>query len=180
MATTIIHEKICQCYCDIGIALLGNLGKQIAELAEGIDPRRITAEADTKSIGTEHTFQQDITDLDYLKDVLLLTAEKLSFDIRQRGLYSRTITLKITDKTHDIYETAAALFEKIEKRPIRLIGITLNNLIDTPNLQLSLFETGKDEQKLDNALMKLQLKYGRGIVKTAGVLRAEKSVGKDD
>ncbi|MCL1884637.1 MAG: DNA polymerase IV [Defluviitaleaceae bacterium] len=178
------------------IALLGTHGKQIVELAEGIDHRKVTTDADTKSIGTEHTFQQDITDFSYLKDVLLLTAEKLSFDIRQRGLFSRTITLKVTykdmksitrsksgeatDKTADIYETAAALFDKIEKLPIRLIGITLNNLVDTPELQMSLFDTGKDLTQLDDTLMKLQLKYGRGIVKTASVLRAEKSVGEDD
>lgn len=176
------------------IALLGNHGKQIVELAEGTDPRKVTADAETKSIGTEHTFQEDITDFDYLKDVLLLTAEKLSFDIRQRGLYSRTVTLKVTykdmksitrsksgeptDKTHDIYKTAAALFGKIEKRPIRLIGITLNNLTDTPELQMSLFDTGKNEQKLDDALMKLQLKYGRDIVKTASVLQAEKRISR--
>ena len=177
------------------ITLLGNHGKQIVELANGIDRRKVTADADTKSIGTEHTFQEDITDFGYLKDVLLLTAEKLSFDIRRRGLYSRTITLKVTykdmksitrsksgdatDKTHDIYETAATLFDKIDKRPIRLIGITLNNLADAPNLQMSLFDVGKDvdKDKLDDTLMNLQLKYGRGIVKTASVLRAEKNVG---
>ena len=180
------------------IGLLGNHGKQIVELAEGIDHRKVTADADTKSIGTEHTFQQDITDLDYLKEVLLLIAEKLSYDIRLKGMYSRTITLKVTyanmqsitrsksgattDKTADIYETASVLFDKIEKRPIRLIGITLNNLTETPELQISLFDTGRDLQqdKLGDTLMKLQLKYGRGIVKSASVLRAEKRLREDD
>ena len=158
------------------IALLGNHGKQIMELAAGIDHRKVTTDAETKSIGTEHTFQQDITDINYLKNVLLLTAEKLSFDIRLRGLYSRTITLKVTyanmqsitrsksgeptNKTADIYETASALFDKIEKRPIRLVGITLNNLSCASDLQITLFDTSKDfhKDKLDDALMKLQLK----------------------
>ena len=180
------------------VTLLGNHGKQIVELAEGIDHRKVTADAETKSIGTEHTFQQDITDFNYLKDVLLLTAEKLSFDIRQRGLFSRTITLKVTykdmksitrsksgnptDETHVIYETATAMFDKIEKRPIRLVGITLNNLVNTPDIQLSLFDVSNDSRQgdLDSAQMKLQQKYGRGIIKTASVLRAEKSVGEDD
>ena len=78
------------------IALLGNHGKQILDLADGIDNRKATPYSEAKSIGNEHTFQKDITDLDYLKDVLLLTARKLSFDIRLKGLYSRTITLKVT------------------------------------------------------------------------------------
>jgi len=179
------------------IARIGNQGKLIIDLANGIDNRKVTADADTKSIGTEHTFQQNITDFDYLKEVLLLTAERLSFDAKLRKLYSRTITLKVTyadmrsitrsksgeptNRALEIYETAAALFDKIEKRAIRLIGITLNNLTDTPDLQLTLFDTGKDTQqeKLDDTMLKLQLKYGRGIVKSASVLRAEKNVNED-
>jgi len=177
---------------------LGNHGKQIIDLANGIDNRRVTAYADVKSVGTEQTFQQDTTDFDYLKDVLLLTAEKLSFDVKLKGLYAHTITLKVTyydmksitrsksgnatDKAAVIYETAAALLDKIDKRAIRLVGITLSGLTTTPNLQLSLFDAAEDlrEDKLDDTLMKLQLKYGRGIVKTASVLQAEKRVGEDD
>ena len=174
------------------IALLGNHGKYIVDLAEGIDNRKVTTYSEAKSIGTEQTFQQDTTDFEYLKDVLLLTAQKLSFDVKRGGLYAHTITLKITygdmksitrSKTGDatnrtmvIYETAAAMLDKIEKRPIRLIGISLSGLTATPNLQISLFDENKDLQqdKLGDAMMKLQLKYGRGIVKPASVLQAEK------
>jgi len=180
------------------IALLGNHGKQIVELAEGVDHRRVTPDAEVKSIGTEQTFQQDTTDFDYLKDVLLLTAQKLSFDIRVKGLYAKTITLKVTyagmqsitrsksgdatDKTADIYKIAAALLENIEKRPIRLVGITLSGLTDTPALQLSLFDTDKTAQqnKLDDAMMQLKLKYGQNIVKTASELRAEKRLSEGE
>lgn len=78
------------------IRLLGNHGKQIVDLANGTDGRKVTAYAGVKSIGTKQTFQQDTTDFEYLKDVLLLTAEKLSFDIKLKGLYAHTITLKAT------------------------------------------------------------------------------------
>ena len=46
---------------------------------------------------------------------------------------------------------------------------------------LSLFDTGEDDNhdKLSDAMMKLQTKYGRGIVKTASELRAEKRVWGD-
>ena len=180
------------------VALLGNHGKQIIELAEGIDNRSVTTEADMKSLGTEQTFQQDTIDFEYLKDVLLLTAEKLSFDIRLKKLYAHTITLKVTyidmksitrsksgnatDKTAAIYETAAALLAQIEKRPVRLIGITLSGFSATPDLQLSLLDEGREFQqdKLDDAMIKLQLKYGRGIVRSASVLGAERRMSKGD
>ncbi|MCL2427196.1 MAG: DNA polymerase IV [Oscillospiraceae bacterium] len=59
------------------IALLGNQGRQIIELAEGVDKRKVTPYSEVKSIGTEQTFQQDTTDFEYMKDVLLVNAQKL-------------------------------------------------------------------------------------------------------
>jgi len=176
------------------IQLLGNHSKQIIDLADGIDTRRVEPYSKSKSLGNEHTFQEDIRDFDYLRDVLLLVAQKLSYDIRLMKLYSRTITIKITysdmkqitrsksgeptDRASTIYETAAALLDKIEKRLVRLVGISLSGFSDTPNLQMSLFDSGEDDNhdKLSDAMMKLQQKYGRGIVKTASELRAEKRV----
>ena len=176
------------------IQLLGNHGKQIIDLADGIDTRRVEAYSKSKSLGNEHTFQEDIRNFDYLRDVLLLVAQKLSYDIRLMKLYSRTITIKITysdmkqitrsksgeptDRASAIYETAAALLDKIEKRPVRLVGISLSGFSDTPDLQMSLFDSGEydNHDKLSDAMMKLQQKYGQGIVKTASELRAEKRV----
>jgi DNA polymerase-4/DNA polymerase IV (DinB-like DNA polymerase) len=177
--------------------LLGNHGRQIIDLADGIDTRKVTPATEPKSIGNEHTFQEDIWDFDYLRDVLLLVAQKLSFDIRMKGLCCRTVTLKVTysdmkqitrsksgdltDKASVIFEIAAALLDKIEKRPVRLVGISLSGFSDTPNLQMSLFDSGEDSyEKLSGAMMKLQKKYGRGIVKTADELRAEKRVWGDE
>jgi len=177
---------------------LGSHGKQIVDLADGIDNRKVTPYAEPKSLGNEHTFQENIGDFDYLRDVLLLVAQKLGYEIRLMNLYSRTITLKVTysdmkqitrsksgeptDRASVIYETAAELLNKIEKRPVRLVGISLSGFSDTPNLQLSLFDSGGEDNhgKLTDAMMKLQQKYGKGIVKTASELRAEKRVWGED
>ncbi|MCL2571161.1 MAG: DNA polymerase IV [Defluviitaleaceae bacterium] len=176
------------------ISLLGNNGRHILDLADGIDTRKITPYTEPKSMGREHTFQQDITDFDYLKDVLLLIAQRLSYDIRLKGLYCHTITVKITyynmkqitraktgiatNKAGEIYKTAAALLDKVEKQPIRLIGISLGNLAETPELQLTLFdhENSEEEDRLGSALLELQKKHGRGIIKTGSQLRAEKRI----
>ena len=57
------------------------------------------------------------------------------------------------------------------------------NLTDTPNIQMTLLDAARagdsEQEKLSGAAMKLQLKYGREIVKTGGELRAEKRVGDD-
>jgi len=157
-------------------AMLGSHGKQIVELARGIDRRRVTVYTEAKSIGTEQTFQQDTMDFDYLRYALFLDAQKLSTDIQRKGVYAQTITLKVTygdmkaitrsktgdatDQAADIYETVAVLLDKIEKRPVRLIGISLSGL--TPNIQLSLFDPDKKRSgdKLEDLMRRLGAKYG--------------------
>jgi len=196
--------KVSQIYKqqDKVIQLLGKHGTQIVELANGIDTRTVTSHSEAKSIGTETTFQTDIKDFDYLSDVLLLLAQKLSFDIRMKELLCRTVTIKITygdmksitrsktletvtNKASDIFQTASVLLDAVEKRPIRLIGITLSGFGDDEGGQISLFDMEKEDDgerrdALDDTFMKLQVKYGRNIVKTGNELRAQKRLGEDE
>lgn len=188
--------------------VLGNHGTTIIDLACGIDSREVGTRTRGQSIGTEQTFQTDITDSEYLKDVLRLIARKLSYDIQQKGLYARTVILKVTypgmhsitraktgDATNlalDIYYRAEALFDKIKKDPIRLIGITLSNFTKDKeekkqgNIQLSLFEEAKpakpkrDKDKLNGVLLKLQQEHGQSILKSGSELAAELKLKKED
>ena len=185
------------------INLLDNHGRQIIELCEGVDDRRVTPfnKADTKSSGREYTFQQDITDVGYLKDVLRLIAKDLSLRIRLEGVYARTVTLKVKyanmklitraksgepiSRAGDIYKLAAAMLDKVEKRPIRLVGISLSGFSDSDDRQLTIDDIGGlrdvDRRKaLDGALLDLQRKYGGEIVKTADEMLAEKHIGTGD
>jgi DNA polymerase-4/DNA polymerase IV (DinB-like DNA polymerase) len=177
--------------------LLGSHGRLIIELAEGIDNRVVARQPKSKSLGKEITFQHDTLDFDYLKDVLRLLAKELSFDIRSKGIFCRTVTLKITygdmkkitrsrsgdatSKANDIYTTAATLLDTIEKRAVRLVGISLSGFTDVDARQLSLFTTKQDllSDKLDKAMLKLQHKYGADIIKTGSELDAEKKLAWD-
>lgn len=172
--------------------LLQNHGKQILELADGIDHRAVTPYMEPKSIGKEHTFQEDIRDFSYLKDTLLLIAKDLSFEIHEKGLYAATVTLKITyanmkqitrSKTGDfinrgseIYQIAASLLQTIDKHPVRLVGISLSSLSKTGARQISLLDMHnyEQEEKIDDVTFQLQQKFEKGAVKTANELSAEK------
>jgi len=163
------------------IDLYGSYGEHIVELANGIDERKVTvySDSDGKSIGRERTFQQDVTDLEFLKYVLILIAEKLSRKVESRGMYAKTITLKVTygdmqsitrsktgeatNKMVEIYQRAATLLDAIEKRPIRLIGISVSNL--TPHIQLSLFDEEKasGQREIDQIRRKYQKKVGEDV-----------------
>lgn len=178
---------------DIVTRALGNQGKHIVDLAYGIDSRVIAAPAKSHSFGKEITFQQDMTDREYLKDVLRLIARELSFQIRLEGTFTKTITLKVTfkdmkkitrsksggatNKSDEIYNTAAALLDKVEQRPIRLVGISLSGFSGGEARQLSLFDDAdatKKSGKLDDAALNLQRKYGLDIVKTGSEMISEK------
>ena len=177
---------------DTVIRALGNPGKHILDLADGLDNRVIAAPAKAQSLGKEITFQQDKTDREYLKDVLRLIARELSFQIRLNGIFARTITLKVTfkdmkkitrsksgeptNKADTIYNTVAALLDKVEHRPVRLVGISLSGFTDGEARQLSIFDdirSAEKSGKLDEATMELQRKYGLDIVKSGSEMMAE-------
>ncbi|MPN46198.1 DNA polymerase IV [bioreactor metagenome] len=174
------------------IRLLEGHGRKILALADGQDDRAVTPFADPKSIGKEHTFQQDTDDRPFLRDKLRLIAKELSFELHETGLYTTTVTLKITfgdmrqitrsrtgdatQRAGEIFEIAASLLEGVERRPIRLIGISLGGLSKTSARQISLADVGYLEQaeRMDRAAFDLQQRFGIHAIKTAGELGAEK------
>ena len=179
--------------------LLDNQGRHIINLAEGIDDRQVTPfyRAKSKSQGKEYTFQHDITDFDYLKDVIRLIAKELSLSIRLEGVYIRTVTLKVKfsnmklitrsksgdaiNRANDIYRAAAAMLDTVDRRPIRLVGVMLSGFTETNQRQLTLDDMNRlrGEMKkgaLDKALLDLERKYGGGIIKTVNEIKAEKNL----
>ena len=174
------------------ISLLGNQGKGILQLADGIDERQVTPYTEAKSIGKEHTFQKDTADFDYLKDCLRLVAKDLSYDLKLKGLYAKTVTLKVkyanmksitrsqsgepVNTSDAIYKIAAEALDKVDKRPIRLVGISLSNFTESNQKQLTLLDIGEsqEKEKLDDTLFAIQKQYGKNIIKTASELSAQK------
>ena len=164
------------------VALLGKWGRQIADLALGIDDRPVTHtdEAEAKSIGREITFQKDTGDFDFLRDVLVVLAVPLQARLRRLKLYCRTVTLKLTywnmkgvtrsrsgeatDRASEISLTASALLEDVMKSPVRLIGISLQNLTESHSRQLTFSDLGgeRDRRLVEhwkNRVLALQQKY---------------------
>ncbi len=62
--------------------------------------------------------------------------------------------------------------------PIRLIGLRLDNLVNSDEVQLSLFENkGSEKQKkLDKIVDSINEKYGKNSITRAGKLNVEKIV----
>ena len=61
------------------------------------------------------------------------------------------------DDDDSIYNTAIHLFNTVELKPIRLIGVTVSNL--TTSKQLFLFETEQRNSKLSEVMDKVNNKF---------------------
>ena len=165
----------------------GKNGVRMHFLAMGIDDRSVEIEHETKSIGHEETFLEDILDIDLSERHLLELAMKTAERMRHNHLKGKTVNLKVkyndfiqvtrsmtldefTDDGMVIYSTVRKLLEKTEtgRRPVRLLGVSMSGLdIESAEGQLSLFSANEKKEKsdkLNRAIDSLHDKFGNKSV----------------
>jgi len=159
--------------------LLGVIGSQLYLLARGTDERPVTSDRVVQSIGRETTFANDIADRDLLETVLLKLSVDVGRSARKESLKGKTISLKVRfsdfktiSRSHTltqasnlddvIYREVCQLLREVELRqPVRLMGVTLSNLTDKEESQLSLFaELTQDRENLTKVMDLVKEKYG--------------------
>ena len=165
------------------IRFMGNQGAAIVRLASGHDHREVVPyrPEDAKSISREITFQQDVEDREFLKDVLIL----LSFCVEDRAkryrLHGHGVTLKLTysdmqsitrshlvppcDSAEEIYEASVRLLDQVSLRPVRLIGTGIYQLSGEEGRQIrldDLLDENRKAQEEKRALLlsSLERRYG--------------------
>ncbi|GAB6138535.1 DNA polymerase IV [Halanaerobaculum tunisiense] len=151
-------EDIAQAEAKFLIRKLGKKGYQIYKLAQGEDNRKVTPPSAPKSIGKETTFQEDTKDKSILRDYLIELSQQVNTRRENKKVKGRTVTLKLkyTDFTEisrsktvtrnfikdqtTIFNLANELLSEINlKDQVRLIGVTLSNLVTEDFKQLQLF-----------------------------------------
>jgi DNA polymerase-4 len=85
----------------------GEEGRRLARLARGIDPRQVDPERETKSVSSETTFEEDISEFQRLERILWAESETVSARLKQKALAGATVTLKL--KTADFKIRTRAL-----------------------------------------------------------------------
>lgn len=145
---------------------LQNVFSQSAEyyyaIARGIDDRPVTTSRVRKSLGSETTFQQDLSDQSDMLRHLEALAEELLESLRQKELLAYTLTVKVKyanftqvtrsytgDSIVSMSDKVLALLPQllaktdIDKQKVRLLGISFSNLVQHDELdhcaQLELF-----------------------------------------
>jgi DNA polymerase-4 len=142
--------------------LIGRFGKQgriLYEFSRGIDERPVETHRERKSLGTENTYAEDLTDFAAMEEEVIRMADELADSLARAGLAGCTVTLKVryedfTTVTRSrtyavpVYDRATIaacardLLRRTEapQRPVRLIGVTSSNLVRERVEQLFLFE----------------------------------------
>ena len=85
----------------------GEEGRRLARLARGIDSRKVDPERETKSVSSETTFDEDISQFQRLERILWGETETVSARLKQKDLAGATVTLKL--KTADFKICTRAL-----------------------------------------------------------------------
>ena len=127
-------------------ALGGSLGRHLWALSHNDDDRAVEPERETKSVGAEETYDQDLRTPDACDRELVRLTERVTTRLRHHHFTARTITLKIrfgdfetrtrsrtlpvaTDVSTVVLATARSLIEAFEvERGVRLLGISMSNL----------------------------------------------------
>ena len=143
-------------------------------------------EEDSKSIGRETTLETDSIDPAHLLATLNRLVEKAAAQLRESGLFARSVTLKLrfSDFTlrtrahtfsepvcedHRIYRAAAALFQKefTRRTRVRLIGVSLSGLGREHCFQADLFESVGSRQwdRLYSGIDRIREKFGFGSIR---------------
>jgi nucleotidyltransferase/DNA polymerase involved in DNA repair len=166
---------------------LGSHGHDLLALAKGLDERPVVGdEGEAKSLGQEHTYDDDTADLARLRRTLLELADGVARRLRSHGLRARTVTLKYRDEAfrtltraetlvapvdsgNEIFRTAWRLFQGVHgPRRVRLLGLYASHFGEAQG-QLGLFpEPTSPADRLRDALAK---RFGERAVTRASQLR---------
>lgn len=172
--------------------ILGKNTERFIKLANGIDNSRIIVEdVNNKSIGHSVTLLNNTDDIDVLIDTIKDLTKKVSFRAIEQNLLGNNIgiTLKYSDFTtcnrsikikkytnnyNDIIEVGIKLLESnYEGEMVRLVGISLNNLLESgninyqPQIELNKYNINNSNNfnKTDDIIAQINNKYNKKIVK---------------
>jgi DNA polymerase-4 len=128
---------------------VGSQADWLRQLADGHDDRPVVADSEPKSSGSENTFSQDLIDMLEIQSAIDEMARDGAAWLDRHALLCRTVTIKVrysdfttitrshsaTPPTRDadeIARRALALLERTEagRRPVRLLGASVHNLVD--------------------------------------------------
>jgi DNA polymerase-4 len=170
------------------IRVLGQAsGSSLYELAWGRDYRDVVTERIEKSISASETFDIDLDNQEEILKELLRLTEKSTERMRAKGFATNTVSIKVRfadfstitraktldlpiTSTQEIFEVAKNLYLalKLDRALIRLVGISLDSLVENEDIQqMVLGQRNIGWKQADKAVDLIKAKFGRGSLRPA-------------
>ncbi len=173
--------------------LLGKLGRQLHEYANGLDrsPVRPQAEREpVKSVGNGTTFPHDLTRWEEVRAGLAALSDSVAMRLRRQGLYCSGVQVTIKDSSfcsisrQKRLESPTRLMKDIQRAameltrsawraptPIRMLTVTALHITESAGSfeQLDLLGAGRAvsdarQEKLESAVRAIRDKFGDGSI----------------
>ena len=168
----------------------GSMGLRLHRLSRGIDAREVKTARERKSVSAETTFRADLSRAEELEPILRRLSEKVSGQLKAKGVAGRTVVLKLktdgfklstrnrrldapTQLAHRIHATGRELLRhEIDGRRFRLIGIGVSDLCDPAQADPpDLVDPGAERHaRAERAVDAIRAKFGANAVESASTL----------
>lgn len=184
--------------------LMGKLGVQLHDYANGLDREPVRARHETepvKSVGNGSTFPKNLTTQAQVTAGISLLSDSVASRLRRAGLYAGGVHVTLRDPsfhdrsrqrqlsrpTHLIRDISAAALTLVGElwrppAPIRALTVTAINLTPEEETyeQADLFAPGQDrkrQERLEAAMDGIRRKYGSGSIAFGGLKAEEPEEG---
>lgn len=163
---------------------LGKWGIDLWYKSQGIHNGQVSSYHEAKSISSEHTFDENKIDKNYLHSELVRLTEKIAFELREDGkvagcvavkirysdfeTVSRQTTISYTCADDEIIPVVKELFDKLYKKgePVRLLGVRLSELTNDA-IQTNLFDDVERKTDLYKAIDNVKNRFGKNSLNRA-------------
>lgn len=163
--------------------VFGVNAQTVHNLARGIDNRPVVNETEAKSIGKEHTYENDLYDTDDLRRAVRDLCGETGWRLRRKDLIGYTVTLKVkfnSFKTitrsvtselpvaydEEIYALALKLMQQVKfTEGVRLLGVSISHLEGKDAAPVLNFNENEKLKRRNAAVDFLKNKFGENIIK---------------
>ena len=166
------------------VARYGKIGRPLHLCARGEDDRPVDPDREAKSMSSEITLDEDLSDPDKLRPILWRLAETVARRLKKAGLAGGGVTLKLktadfrtvtrarrlgtaTQSAEEMFRAAEPLLAReADGRAFRLIGIGAHDLAEAHHVtQADLFGgiAGEDD-RIDKALDAVRERFGEDAI----------------
>jgi DNA polymerase-4 len=163
---------------------LGKWGMELWHKSQGIHHSKVTSYHEARSISTENTFDENVSDINFLMSEIVRMTEKIAYELRQDGKVAGCISVKIrypnfdtTSRQTTIPYTCAddelipvvkGLFNKLYKKgtPVRLLGVRLSELTNDA-IQTNIFWDVEKKTALYKTIDEVKKRFGKSSLHRA-------------